>query len=174
MRLFIAMMLDAHTQDAFFRMQEKLGGAGRHVVKDNLHLTLRFLGEGDADDVKSVAEAIDTACNFQPFYLCCKGINCFTPCKGGRLVYAEISGDAALYVMQAQLERKLREKGFAKADKRFLPHVTLCREYEGAFVQCKEEFPFVAERVALMESRRDQGVLRYHPLFVKRLTGGDE
>ncbi|MGI6175118.1 MAG: RNA 2',3'-cyclic phosphodiesterase [Christensenellales bacterium] len=174
MRLFIAMLFDAHTQNVFSEMQEKLTGTGRRVLKDNLHLTLRFLGEGDAQDVERVCDAMQKACDVRPFSLRCKGINCFKPSKKGRLIYAQIGGDATLYVLQAQLEQKLREKGFAKAEERFIPHVTLCREYQGELAKHIEEFPFVAERVALMESRQDQGVLRYHPIFVKQLTGGDE
>ena len=77
MRLFIAIQLNDEMKDALTRLQKQLqrqGVRGNFTRRENLHLTLAFIGEyPDPYDVKDIMEAID----FEPFDISLDGMGSF-------------------------------------------------------------------------------------------------
>ena len=61
MRLFIALLFDGQTIEKILAVQEQLRewGQGRFTRRENLHLTLTFLGEIPSDRVEAARRAMD-------------------------------------------------------------------------------------------------------------------
>ncbi|MBQ7515742.1 MAG: RNA 2',3'-cyclic phosphodiesterase [Schwartzia sp.] len=123
MRLFIAILLDEPVLDALTDFQSALwesGLRGRLAPRENLHLTLAFIGE--YGNPEAVAEAM-TAIPFVPFPLRLEGVGQF-----GDLYWAGLSESPALSACARRLRRSLAERGIPYDRKRFSPHITLVRK----------------------------------------------
>lgn len=171
MRLFIGIKTGCEEhlcglQQALLRI-----GKGRPAARANLHLTLKFLGEVPPGQVGAIRRAMETV-DADPFSLECRGA--FLLGRSG-IAAARVGGDtAALKALHAQLEAALVTCGFAKEQRRFLPHITLARQYrarsgEDAAAIAYTPCAFAVRGIILFESRRVGGKLVYQPLFVKEL-----
>ena len=73
MRIFIAVEFDNETKESIYDLQNRIKEdckKGNFTYKDNLHLTLKFLGEIDPADIEGVQEAMEeTAGTNHPFEL---------------------------------------------------------------------------------------------------------
>jgi 2'-5' RNA ligase len=188
MRLFIAVNFDEEFIDRVLAVQERLrelAVKGNFSRRDNLHLTLVFLGETEADLVPVLGELIAALPSSGVFTVLFSQAGCFRH-SGKELWYIGAGpGDqgmerlAALRTSLAEgLEKlavsspDLAETGRNLFDRRpFNAHITLGRE-----LQLREElapFPVRLEapikRVSLMESRRPEGRLVYTELFGRDL-----
>lgn len=127
MRLFIAINLNDELKDAFEDIQDAMWDAGmdgRFTSRENLHLTLAFIGEySDADRVREVVEGIKV----RPFRISPAGIGAF-----GDLWWAGISASAELAGLAKRLRRALADADIPFDRKRFSPHITLIRRAQGA------------------------------------------
>ena len=130
MRLFIAIQLNDEMKDALARLQKQLqrqGVRGNFTRRENLHLTLAFIGEyPDPYDVKDVMETID----FEPFDISLNGMGSF-----GSLWWMGLSGSGGsntdsdeLKTLARHLRRALAEASIPYDRKKFSPHITLVRK----------------------------------------------
>lgn len=95
--------------------------------EDNLHLTLRFLGNVPVADIPKVSDAVERATKtVSSFQLTFSGCGTFPP--RGRLsvlwIGAQASGLAALH---AAVEQELDAAGFSRETHQFHPHLTIAR-----------------------------------------------
>ncbi len=125
MRLFVGLDLPWALRERLVELSRGLPGA-RWVPEENLHLTLRFVGEV----TPNVAEEVDLALQGlrgKRFELLLSGVGTHT--KGGREValWVGVSRNPALEHLQAKIETALQRAGLAPEKRRFLPHVTLAR-----------------------------------------------
>ena len=65
-RLFFALWPDATARESLVRLQHELGDCGRPVPTENLHLTLRFLGDTGEERAAAVTAAA-AGVVFDPF-----------------------------------------------------------------------------------------------------------
>ena len=131
-RTFIAIDLPESVLQAMARAQDTLRGSRldiRWVRKDGIHLTLKFLGNINRDDVEKIQAAIQqTTESFSPFTLKGLGLGVFPDMKRPRVVWAGISGDVeVLRALQRDLESQLKRLGFPKEKRPFKGHLTLGR-----------------------------------------------
>jgi len=107
-------------------------GADLKIVEpQNIHVTLRFLGEIPASLVESVCEAMRQI-KFQPFDLELKGLGCFPDYHRPNVVWVGITrGEVELRSIFNQLEPSLRRLGFPPDRKGFSPHLTIARVRSG-------------------------------------------
>ena len=123
MRLFIAIRLSEIMKDALTEVQDKMrrtGVHGNYTARENLHLTLAFIGEySDAEEVLDIIDAIE----FDPFRIRLNGIGSF-----GRLWWAGLEGGGELETLCKRLRRALSEAGIPYDRKKFSPHITLVRK----------------------------------------------
>jgi RNA 2',3'-cyclic 3'-phosphodiesterase len=101
-----------------------------HWVKpENVHLTLKFLGEISTDTINDIGEVLeDTVREYAPLMFFIKGLGVFPNIKKPRVLWIGISGDIQpLAEIQANLETKLEKKGIAKESRPFKSHLTLGR-----------------------------------------------
>jgi 2'-5' RNA ligase len=128
MRLFVAIDLDEEIKNSIYRISERISGIkGLKVVeKENLHITLMFLGEVDeikAEKVKSRLSEIE----FEPFDIKFRGVGYFPPKKYPRVIWVGVDeGKERLAILANEVYQRLKKLGF-KRDKDFAAHVTICR-----------------------------------------------
>ena len=123
-RLFTAIEIPEAVRTRFSFLQGGVPGA-RWSPVENLHLTLRFIGEvdervaGDIDDMLNALEA-------PAFALTLKGAGEF----GGRdphALWIGVAPNEALMRLAAKIESALQRMGLAAETRKYAPHVTLAR-----------------------------------------------
>jgi 2'-5' RNA ligase len=129
MRLFLAIELPANARAHLARVQDalktELPGAA-FTRAENLHMTLKFLGEADAKKQEALVESIGRI-HVDPFDLAAETLDCF-PSRGPiRIVAAALSGAAALRALHESIEQRCKFLGYQREQRAFRPHVTLAR-----------------------------------------------
>jgi 2'-5' RNA ligase len=99
------------------------------VRVDNLHLTLRFLGEVEPAALERVREAVAVAATtVAPFVVELGGLGSFPSERAPRVVWAGVvAGGERLVALHAALEAALVARGIPGEGRTFHPHVTLAR-----------------------------------------------
>jgi len=107
-------------------------GADLSLVKpQNIHITLRFLGDVTLSMVEKIDKEMQSVV-FKPFDVEIKGVGAFPNVKYARVVWAGIQqGADELRAVFDQLEPRLRQLGFAPDSKGFSPHLTIARVRSG-------------------------------------------
>lgn len=163
MRLFIAINFSADTRSRLLNLRDDLRSrsqCGNFPAPENLHLTLAFLGEGDAKQT-AAAKAIMGATSFEPFDVLIERIGCFRR-HGGDIWWAGIREDKPLLELQRDLTERLIAAGFELERRKYSPHITLGRKIVTDSKPWKvPPFGETVSMVELMESARINGKLTY-------------
>ena len=161
MRLFIALQFDDNTIERLLRLQDVMrncGVEGRFVPRENLHLTLLFIGEyKNPDDVLDLMDEIP----FKPFHMRMEHIERYRD-----LYTVAFSVNNELHAYVRRLRRALGDGGVPFDRKKFYPHVTMVRK-----ASCKVERPIfpetlpdediVVSHVSLMRSEQGKNGMVY-------------
>ncbi|MBI9085962.1 MAG: RNA 2',3'-cyclic phosphodiesterase [Desulfobacterales bacterium] len=132
LRAFVAVDLPRAAVEALAAVQgavDRHGLSIRWVRPENLHLTLKFLGDLPTDVVDAVARAMDRAVgDAAPLHLTVGGLGVFPGIKRPRVLWAGLHGDTRrLGALHGHLNRALADAGFAPDAKPFRAHLTLGR-----------------------------------------------
>ena len=170
MRLFSAVLFDEATLDVISSYRDQLHDAssrGRFPKRDNLHLTLEFLGE--IDNPSSAIRALSRL-EFKPFDLVMDRIGFFHR-PDGDTWWAGAEESAPLMNLSRDLRRELSARGFRLDKRRFRPHATLGRRVvtDAAAGSIKPIYA-AAEAVSLMLSERGERGMVY-TVFHERKAG---
>lgn len=131
-RTFLALDLNEQTRQRLVRAVEELpvGEAKiRWVESENLHVTVKFLGEvGDADMANVCRVVADAAGLVEPFDFQVRGIQA-VPARGNLSMFwgGATDPEGRMAAMFEVVESALAELGFAREQREFRPHVTLGR-----------------------------------------------
>ena len=125
MRLFVALDLPATLRERLRFLSGGLPGA-RWLPPENLHATLRFIGEVQAWRADEIDAAL-ARLRAPSFPLDLAGVGIIE--RNGRpaTLYAGIERSPPLDHLQAKIETALQRAGLPPARRRFLPHITLAR-----------------------------------------------
>lgn len=171
-RSFVAIEIPPPLREKVVQVQEILRGAGggvKWVEPENLHLTLRFLGEVEEDRLKAVEGVCrQVAAASQPFHLELVGVGAFPHARAPRVVWMGVGeGSEALAELAARLERGIRALGFSREERPFRPHLTLGR------VRRPEAIRSLVEALASLGQER-VGAMRVEEMVLMRsdLTPG--
>lgn len=99
------------------------------VAEDNLHLTLRFIGEVERPQANDIADALSKV-TFDPFELRLLGVGKFDRRSGGAL-WAGVSPRDPVAALAAKVDRACQRAGLEPEHRAFHPHVTLARYKRG-------------------------------------------
>lgn len=170
-RAFIAIELPEHVIAAIRRVQESLKSHRfkiRWVKPENIHLTLKFLGDIKPEDIDRIGSAMSQAVGgADPIFLSAAGSGAFPGIRRPRVVWIGISGDVApLKALQRTLDDRLEQIGFPREERDFKGHLTLGR-VKGALDPVKlnaalnaigtfTSEPFSVDRVFLFRSELKQ------------------
>lgn len=98
------------------------------VKPENVHLTIKFLGDIEADKVDSIARLLeDAAAQSRSFDISVKGVGGFPTIDNPRVLWVGVEDDKNLSHLYDNLENGLTALGFKKEDRPFKPHLTLGR-----------------------------------------------
>lgn len=125
MRLFVALDLPWPLRTRLAQLATGIQGC-RWLSVDNLHLTLRFIGEVPHWRAEEIDHAL-RAIKGRSFPLTVAGVGLFE--KGGRVtsLWAGIERSPQLDHLQSKVETALQRAGLEPERRRFTPHVTLAR-----------------------------------------------
>lgn len=172
MRLFTAILFDEDIKETLYRTVEnlqELSNGGTFTVKDNLHLTVNFIGETKRlDEVKSAMNQAVRRVKAGQFLLTLRGFGKFKR-REGDIYWVGVDRADILWKLQKELVKELKEAGFYEIDDmEYTPHLTLGRR-----VKPKENFnakefemgispmQMAVKRLSLMKSERINGKLVY-------------
>jgi len=138
MRTFIALELPSPIREAIRLRQQQLRDAlteaglarcFRWSAVENIHLTLRFLGETDRGQTERIAAGLaEIARRRQGFSLCVGGAGCFPTFRRPNVIWLGVDGQLELLqAMQAAVEELVVAAGFEAESRGFSPHLTLAR-----------------------------------------------
>ncbi len=121
MRLFFAVELPEEIREKLFLLSREISGKGvRAVARDNLHITLKFLGEKTEAECKGVAKKA-SGIVFEPFSVGVAGVGAFPNEKFPRAIWAGANA-RELGGLAGMLEESI---GLSKES--FTGHITLAR-----------------------------------------------
>ena len=171
MRLFTAICFEDETKNALFSAEKELekASSGKFSIRENLHLTLVFIGETEKE--KAIEEAISRI-DFPSFEYKISGFGTFE--KG--IFWAGVEENKSLFELWAAIKNELLSIGIETEEREFIPHITLAKKFRP---EEKNDFssaekllpknPQKATRISLMKSERIDDILRYTEIFSKNL-----
>jgi 2'-5' RNA ligase len=170
-RLFVALELpDAVRQ----RLTGLMGGVpgARWTESENLHLTLRFIGEVENDRAHDIDAALAEV-TAPAFDLILDGVGQFGNGNRARLLWAGVERNDALHHLNQKIESALVRVGLSREERKYTPHVTLARlkdaplERVGRFLEDRALFragPLRMSHFTLFESKLGRSGPVYHGL----------
>lgn len=178
MRLFIAVNFEEAVRNSMNETIEALkhlGVTGKFVVKENMHLTLVFIGEGGSVEQAKI-ESVMKAVKLAPFPMLIKGFGRF-PRRGGGICWLGIEPSEPLSLLYNQLTEGLKGMGFVLESREYKPHLTLGRQVVlpkdfdlAAFSRNIKPITISVKDFSLMQSTRIHDELRYLPLYTRELS----
>lgn len=137
---------------------------------ENLHVTLKFLGEVAEEKQDAVRAALSEIRSEQPVQLDFRGLGFFPNEKHPRVFWASIEASANLKTLAADIEGTMEKVGFPREHREFSPHLTLARFEQPRLPE--------ALRMAITENaRREFGSLRtdeFHLVLSRLKRSGAE
>ncbi|EWY37879.1 2'-5' RNA ligase [Skermanella stibiiresistens SB22] len=170
-RLFVALELPEPVRDRLIGLGGGVPGA-RWTERENLHLTVRFIGEVENGVVPDIDAAL-AAVSAPGFELVLDGVGQFGSGAKSRVLWAGVERNDALVHLNQKVESALVRAGLPREERRYSPHVTLARlrsapaERVGRFIQDRGLFragPIPIDHFTLFESRTGNGGPVYDPL----------
>ncbi len=167
-RLFVACALPPPVRDALVAFATPLPGVA-WTRPEQLHLTLRFLGDVEQPRIEALQERLQTV-RVEPFLLPVSGLGAFPSKNAPRVLWAGVgSGHPHLFQLRQRLDDALLAEGLDFDVRTFHPHVTVARCTETAagaahhWLHLHREFsapPFRVDSFALWSSElRPEGAV---------------
>lgn len=140
MRLFFAIALDESVRAEAARVEEdlqrRLARAGspravKWVERENLHVTLRFLGEIDESRSRALLDVLEKPLACERFSMVIGGAGAFPPDGAPRVVWIGVrDGVQQARALFAALDRRLASLKLDPEERAYTPHLTLGRVRE--------------------------------------------
>lgn len=185
MRLFTAVIFDEETKEKVYRIEEALRSGskrGSFTAKDNLHLTVNFIGETKRlEEVKQAMNQAAQRIHKNGFMLMIKGFGRFKR-REGDIYWIGVEKVDTLLQLQKQLVEELKNAGFFEIDdNEYTPHLTIgrrvlvnddfnTREFEAEI----KPIYMKVDRISLMKSERLEGKLVYTEIYNVKLNEDPE
>lgn len=133
LRAFIAIELPKPLQDAIekqtVRLRQTLGDEiVRWVPTQNMHLTLKFLGEIATSHVEFLKQLVAQEASSHPsFELQIGGLGSFSTSRRPHILWAGLHAPVGLVSLQKSIEASASRLGYEREEREFSPHLTLGR-----------------------------------------------
>lgn len=132
MRVFVAVTPPPEVRRAALAAAEEaareLDGI-RWTKQENIHLTLKFLGEVRDEALESICDALREVCYAHtPFDARLQGLGAFPSPRRARVIWAGMDeGSGEMFSLAASVESALEPLGFRREGRPYVPHATLGR-----------------------------------------------
>lgn len=184
-RLFIALPVDdcelTEPLSGIFRDLDKYDGILKTVSNINLHITMKFLGDVDEENISRMLESFSSLEGSGRIEYTLSGIGCFPSLSAPSVIWAGIECDMKkISGLFSLVEEFCGSFGFEKETRRFTPHLTVARVRRGKdapsglkdFIRKNKERVYgesVFDRLVLFESKLDKTGPEYTNLAEVRL-----
>ena len=130
-RLFIGIKLTNQIQGLLGNLQEELGEElveVRWVPIENLHITLKFLGNCDQGKVQGIAKVMDGLREYLPYHVRIGGVGGFPSQGSARIIWVGVDDprDVTREIYR-RCENGCMKLGFEKEKRNYHPHITIGR-----------------------------------------------
>jgi len=185
LRAFVAVEMPGPVRKALEEVQsglKQLKIRARWVRPENIHLTLKFLGNIPAGHVPSIGDVLRVVAQAHGrFSLAAAGVGVFPDSRRPKVIWVGLTGRPdALTPLQQDLDGRLAALGFPRAEKPFRGHLTIGRfnaeALPGPVADAVKRYAAatfgtaVVEEIVLLQSDlRPEGPL-YTPLARERLN----
>lgn len=180
MRVFFAIELEDYVKNFLYQIQNEARqhcGSGNFTLKENFHLTLRFMGEQSQEQLEKLKAVLKlTAISMLEFEVEFDKIGKFD--RGNKkILWGGLQESKKLNNLYNKLERILESYGYDKEERGYNPHITLVREarienYEQLTDKIAvSDLAIRVKSISLMESTRIDNKLCYVPVIREKLTG---
>jgi RNA 2',3'-cyclic 3'-phosphodiesterase len=129
-RLFVALEIPAAVRDNLATLIKELHNAepkARWVRAENLHVTLKFLGEAPSEKLQEIRNALSAVHSEQPVELDFRGLGIFPNEIRPRVLWAGMHASPNVQSLAASMDQALEKLGFPREERPFTPHLTLAR-----------------------------------------------
>jgi 2'-5' RNA ligase len=124
-RLFVAIELPLPEREELRRLCHGVPGA-KWAELDQLHLTLRFVGEVDGATFDDIAQAL-AGVRAEAFDIRLEGVGHFPPRGSARNLWVGVASNERLVTLRNRVEAAITGAGLKPDGRKFHPHVTLAR-----------------------------------------------
>ncbi len=124
-RLFVAIDLPDAVKDQLAQLCSGVSGA-RWVGRDQMHLTLRFIGERDDEQYEAIKSILDDILASH-LDIRLNGLGQFPPKGNPRVLWVGVKAPPGLNELQQKVESTLQAIGVPVEERPFSPHITLAR-----------------------------------------------
>lgn len=170
-RLFVGLAVPEPANSCLIKICQGLPGI-RWQKRENLHVTLKFIGQTDDAGFARIDSVLSAACPAKgPVPLKIQGVGIFGEARHPRALWAGIVPDRKLLQLRGDIETELAEQaGFAAEGRAFHPHVTLAKPKNfparliEAYLENHADFAlpeFTANEVLLFSSRTGSKDAKY-------------
>ncbi len=128
-RLFTA--IDIGARQPLVELEQRLEETGadlKLVEPENIHVTLKFLGDTEEARIPAVEEAMHTAAaDVEPYRATMQGVGVFPHPGYIKVIWIGVDDDGQTKQIAEALDDELAEHGFKKEKHGFTPHATVAR-----------------------------------------------
>ena len=124
-RLFVAVRPPASIRTQLLDLMESVHGV-RWQDEEQLHLTLRFVGEVDRHQAEDIAAALGSI-HFPRFDIALAGIGSFDRRSQATHLWAGVAPHEPLKALHNKVDQALARVGVEPDRRAYLPHITLAR-----------------------------------------------
>jgi 2'-5' RNA ligase len=134
-RLFVALEIPAAVRDNLAAQIKELRDLPapladqqlRWVRPENLHVTLKFVGEVAAAKLEGIRSTLTAIGLEAPVDVHFRGLGFFPDEKCPRLLWVGLNASGSLPVLARNIDGALERQGIARDERAFTPHLTLAR-----------------------------------------------
>jgi len=132
-RTFIAVDLPADIHDCLEKvsdqLKEHMGSVPvRWVLPQNIHLTLKFLGDVSPSNIEVLAELLNTeAAHQKPMVISVGGVGAYPKVRSPRVVWVGVEAPPEMVDLQKAIDSQMTRIGYSPDRRPFSPHLTLGR-----------------------------------------------
>lgn len=137
MRLFIAIEIPEDIKECIDEMQKRIDDKNnkiRFVNKNNVHLTLKFLGEVQPNNLEEIKNNLKKII-FKAFSVVLNGVGVFPNENHILVIWVGLKPEELVLELQKDIDENLKK--LFKKEKNFKPHLTLARV---KYIDDKESF----------------------------------
>lgn len=173
MRLFVALEIPSSVREnlaALIASMRAITKEPRWLRAENLHVTLKFLGEVAEAKVDVIRSALGGIRSEKPVALEFRGFGFFPNEKHPRVFWAGMEASSNLKTLAGDIEGAIEKLGIAREKREFSPHLTLGR-FE------RPRLPEVLRKLVADNQQREFGSLRtneFHLIQSKLKPAGAE
>jgi 2'-5' RNA ligase len=129
-RLFVALEVPAAVRKKLSGLVQSLRAIDsrpKWVRTDNLHLTLKFIGEVPEAKLATIRNSLAGVRSASAAELTFRGLGFFPDEKRPRVFWAGIEAKPNVRELAAEIEQRLEKQGIPREQRNFSPHLTLAR-----------------------------------------------